>query len=442
MSSSLHVFIVMFSCFVHVSISIASVLSIVIALLHYKSFPSIRIKQDFTDNQEHDNPYNQPTPMDEHKAQTLYRARAVFAGLMLGNEAKAQDKKRMYYVMEMSLPDGNTKWLIERSYRDFRALRQTLMATTLYFQHLSFPPRSPLGHWTINHTKRTQGLLAFVTYILQHDALSCHPAVVAFFSMPNQSSPSLALPMHVPHHHENDTSYDITMWTDEQSRAIVQLQQLLPPDELYTCPIILHRYLQTFSWDVSSAQILIESIISWRQTSLPHVFDTSILKQELESGKIYVADFLDKEQSALTIVKLYKENTWSTKHYLYNIMYTIEYGLRNVSPVHRMSVVIDFTNYSLKYCPDMNIFQKMVQMVEKYYIHHLGRIYVVDLPWIYAKMLYMIKPLLNPTTRSKLVLLRTSELNDLDDSICSTDLLRHVGPNPTFEFNVYKYLKC
>ena len=68
-----------------------------------------------------------------------------------------------------------------------------------------------------------------------------------------------------------------------------------------------------------------------------------------------------------------------------------------------MLVVIDFTNYSLQYCPDMTAFQDFVHMVEKYYIEHLGAIYLVDLPWIYAKMLHMIKPLLNATTRKSIL---------------------------------------
>ena len=61
----------------------------------------------------------------------------------------------------------------------------------------------------------------------------------------------------------------------------------------------------------------------WRADNVPPSFNMDVLASELATGKLYVADFLAADNSALAIVKLYKENTWSAEHYVSNIKYTI-----------------------------------------------------------------------------------------------------------------------
>ncbi|OQR98693.1 hypothetical protein ACHHYP_08233 [Achlya hypogyna] len=433
--ATFHIVVVVFSCCIHVSITVAITVSIAAAALRLASLhrqarvvaiaDALGTKVDDAAT---------PEAATAKPTRTLHRARVVFTGVALGSDSKAQDKSRMYFSLEIAPTDG-APWTIHRSYSDFRALRNTLMATSLYFQHHSFPPRSPFGNWLVNYAKRTQGLVAFVTYVVQHDVLSRLPAVVAFFAMPELEPTPVDLDM--PHAHERH--WDTL--SAEQRAMMATLQQRLSADDLYRCPIVLLRHLQAAAWSLPTAQARLETVLGWRATSLPRSFDMDVLAHELSTGKLYVADFLTHDDRALAIVKLYKENTWSAEHYVTNIMYTIEHGLRRVSPVHAMSVVIDFTNYSLQYCPDMAAFQDFVTMVEKYYMEHLGTIYLVDLPWVYANMLCVIKPLLNATTRSKLTLVKSSNLRAIADAIDPTELLRHVGPRPSFELDVASYLR-
>ncbi|EQC36022.1 hypothetical protein SDRG_06760 [Saprolegnia diclina VS20] len=442
LASTVHVVIVVFSCSIHVSVPIAVLVTAVAAalrILWLHQQHALKVVNESEGDDETSAPLALKTdgPSAEAKPpRALHGARVAFTGIALGADAMAQDKKRMYYTLEVAPFDGGAPWTLHRSYRDFRALRSTLLATSLYFQHLSFPPRSPLGHAFVNHTKRSQGLLAFVTYIVQHEVLSQLPSVIAFFAVPEVAP----LALYVPHPHERDGG-DQDRLPNEQRAMVAQLQQQLDHDELFSCPIMLARHLQATSWSLPEAQARVQSIVAWRAANVPPSFDMDVLATELATGKLYVADFLAADNSALAIVKLYKENTWSAEHYVSNIKYTIEHGLRRVSPAHKMLVVIDFTNYSLTYCPDMSAFQDFVHMVEKYYIEHLGAIYLVDLPWLYAKMLHMIKPLLNATTRSKLTMVKSSNLKSLAAVLSTTDLLRHVGPAPTFELDVATYLK-
>ncbi|RHY00771.1 hypothetical protein DYB30_001607, partial [Aphanomyces astaci] len=75
-------------------------------------------------------------------------------------------------------------------------------------------------------------------------------------------------------------------------------------------------------------------------------------------------------------------------------------ALLHASPVHRVTVVIDFSQWQFKHGPEQGIFLTFVKMMEAQYLLHVDRVVLFDLPWYMTQGYNMMKLFFNPITRT------------------------------------------
>ncbi|ETW09555.1 hypothetical protein H310_00106 [Aphanomyces invadans] len=374
--------------------------------------------------------------------------------------------KRLFYSLSI-VPTAGLPWTIERSYKEFRALYHALYVADTHNcrrnvslltnqsnndhgRHLPTPPPFPKRaafRAFVNQAKRTEGLAAFLQFLVQDDQLATNPLVVEFLGAhsplkrvqkPEPALPSV--PWISPLHTEAEDEA-LTALTPEERSIVddVHADAIALHDALLARRIVLLRYISNQAWEVEAAKARVHRAVEWRQASLPS-FDRAVLRNELHTGKMYLADFWDSNLNAIVIVRLHLENSFPQANYLVNAMYTMERALLHCSPVHRVTIVIDFSQWQFKHGPEQGIFFKFVKMMEAQYLLHVDRVVLFDLPWYMTQGFNVMKPFFDPVTRSKFVMAKSTDLAPIETVVDTARLLQHVGVGATFPFDVDTYL--
>ncbi|RHZ07503.1 hypothetical protein DYB26_006137 [Aphanomyces astaci] len=311
--------------------------------------------------------------------------------------------KRMFYSLSIS-PAQGLPWTIERSYKEFRTLYHALFRdrsiisrrSSLSFSSRgsmdqssgnppSFPKRMAVRCF-VNQAKRTQGLATFLQFLVHDDQLSQDPRVVDFLGVHSPlkrvQQPEPALPK--------------VAWTSPRHIAAEEAAMALLTDDERSKIEPLHADVAKLNDALVSRRLV---LLRWRKTALP-TFDRTLLQNELQTGKMYVADFCDFNLNAVIVVRLHLENSFPQANYMLNAMYTMERALLHASPVHRVTVVIDFSQWQFKHGPEQGIFLTFVKMMEAQYLLHVDRVVLFDLPWYMTQGYNMMKLFFNPITRT------------------------------------------
>ncbi|KAF0685771.1 Aste57867_22379 [Aphanomyces stellatus] len=389
-------------------------------------------------------------------AVVLFGGNAKIAGTTKGH---GDDPKRLYYTVHVEPAHGRA-WTIDRSYNEFRALYVTLCMTGRLLKTSDGPaqsskapqpkfPKRVVARILVNQTKRTQGLAAFLQYLVNDMHLAKDKLVAEFLGVNSparrvqEDAPVLPPVPFVGPRHELAEKERLAALSMEERAKVDELQAHVvasaAADVLCARPLVLVRYISNHAWEIASTKAHVDKAIEWRQQTLPK-FDRAVLQNELQTGKMYVSDLLDADLNAVVIVRLHLENSFPQTNYLVNAMYTMERALLHASPVHHCTIVIDFSLYAFKHGPEQGIFFQFVKMMEAQYLVHVHRVILYDLPWHMTTGFNMMKPFFDPVTRSKFVLAKSSDLAPIQAMVDTTALVQHVGKEATYPFNVVAYL--
>ncbi|CAK4690416.1 unnamed protein product [Aphanomyces euteiches] len=363
-------------------------------------------------------------PMEAYREElVIHGGRAKIAGTTKGHEP---NPKRLYYTLHIEPSQGHA-WTIDRSYKEFRNMYKALLVTgrllgnddTRSKKIPKFPKRSL--KLFVNQTKRTEGLAKFLQYLVDDERLAKDAHVIDFLGahsplrkIQGDASVLPSTPT-IDARHEKAEQAKLSKLTTDERTKLEQLRADMPHDQLCSRRLLLIKYISNCEWNVATAKARVSKAIEWRQTTLP-VFDRAVLQNELQTGKIYVADFLDAKMNAVAIVRLHLENSFPQSNFLVNAMYTMERALLHTSPVHHCTIVIDFSQYAFKHGPEQGIFLKFVKMMEAQYLVHVDKVILFDMPWYMTKGYNLLKPFFDPVTCSKLILVKSTNLEPIRDS--------------------------
>ncbi|KAJ0967744.1 hypothetical protein J5N97_024661 [Dioscorea zingiberensis] len=125
------------------------------------------------------------------------------------------------------------------------------------------------------------------------------------------------------------------------------------------------RYLEARSWNVDKAHKMLEETLKWRSTYKPEEIRWLEVAIEGETGKVYRANFNDREGRTVLVLRPGKQNTSSHGNQLRHLVYLLENAILNLpEDQEQMIWLIDFSGWSLtnsivKYFLDPKTFQKV-----------------------------------------------------------------------------------
>jgi hypothetical protein len=204
---------------------------------------------------------------------------------------------------------------------------------------------------------------------------------------------------------ENGCQEIVKALTEEELRAM--------PDE--NMPM---RHFRADKGDLQKAIKRIKYAIKWRQdfgvenilraASNPITDEEkdihSILLNECSPGKLYVRNH-DNEKRAIMYMYPVKENTNHPVNNIIHLVYQIERAIActEKNGLEKMVIIMDFNNWKMKHSAPMETTKKTIHILQECYVERMARVYFTNAPLIFRTFWNMVRPFLDPVTKSKIV---------------------------------------
>mmetsp|Transcript_8629 Transcript_8629/g.23679 ORF Transcript_8629/g.23679 Transcript_8629/m.23679 type:complete len:317 (-) Transcript_8629:45-995(-) len=217
---------------------------------------------------------------------------------------------------------------------------------------------------------------------------------------------------------------------------------LMPLDDL-----TLIRYARARNCDAEKARAMLEDTLHWRKHFGADEVHTkrAELRHEGETGKTFVADFLDREGRPVIIMRPANENTRSHGPAIQHLVYTLERAIslmREDGP-QKLVLLIDYKGYSLRNAPAMKTSRETLHILQSHYPERLGKAMCVDAPWLFSSVYNALQPFIDPETKKKIAFVSTTTpkgVQALHDLVDPDDLEPAFGgrrTRPIFDADAY-----
>lgn len=229
---------------------------------------------------------------------------------------------------------------------------------------------------------------------------------------------------HVPHSGWRSTtipSREPRMFDQaKEEEGYQKIIEQLTPEELKAMPDdnMPMRHFRADKGSVEKAIKRIQYAIKWRQdfgvdkilraatnpTSDEERNIRSILMHESSPGKMYVRNH-DKTKRAILYMYPVRENTNHPVHNIMYLVYSIERAIActEKNGLEKIVIIMDFKDWKMKHAAPMSTTKQTIHILQECYVERLERAYITNAPLIFRTFWNMVKPFLDPVTKSKIV---------------------------------------
>ncbi|UZJ53653.1 hypothetical protein CBS101457_002973 [Exobasidium rhododendri] len=196
------------------------------------------------------------------------------------------------------------------------------------------------------------------------------------------------------------------------------------------------RFLRARKWDVERATAMLASTLKWRlDTGVDHMSENGDLSNDKEipkyitqqsTGKVYALGCNINEQP-VCYVHFKKHLIWgqpSSTMKKFIICQMESWRLLFVPPNDKMVILFDCTGFGPSNMDLPNLLY-VLQCLQSYFPECLSVLYLHNAPWFLKQAWQLVKGLLDPVVRSKVVF--TNGVDDLTETIPEDRLLEFVG---------------
>lgn len=170
----------------------------------------------------------------------------------------------------------------------------------------------------------------------------------------------------------------------------------------YCTDACLRRYLEARNWNVDKSKKMLEETLKWRLTYKPEEIRWHEVAIEGETGKVYRANFHDREGRIVLVLRPAKQNTSSHDNQLRHLVYLIENAILNLPEgQEQMLWLIDFTGWSLSNAVPMKTARETANILQNHYPERLAASFLYNPPRIFEAFWKIVKYFLDPKTFQK-----------------------------------------
>ncbi|ONK76128.1 uncharacterized protein A4U43_C03F24230 [Asparagus officinalis] len=164
----------------------------------------------------------------------------------------------------------------------------------------------------------------------------------------------------------------------------------------------LRRYLEARNWNVDKARKMLEETLKWRSTYKPEEIRWHEVASEGETGKVYRANFQDREGRTVLVLRPGKQNTSSHDNQLRHLVYLIENAILNLSEGQEQMVwLIDFSGWSLSMSVPIKTARESINILQSHYPERLSAAFLYNPPRIFETFWKIVKYFLDAKTFHK-----------------------------------------
>ncbi|XP_010263672.1 PREDICTED: random slug protein 5-like [Nelumbo nucifera] len=202
---------------------------------------------------------------------------------------------------------------------------------------------------------------------------------------------------HSHNHQENDSSQDAKV--NELRTAIGPISGR---SLQYCTDACLRRYLEARNWNVDKSKKMLEETLKWRSNYKPEEIRWHEVANEGETGKVYRANFHDRQGRTVLILRPGMQNTSSQDSQIRHLVYLIENAILNLPEgQEQMSWLIDFTGWSLNTNVPIKTARDSANILQNHYPERLAVAFLYNPPRIFEAFWKVVKYFLDPKTFQK-----------------------------------------
>ncbi|GAB4852060.1 hypothetical protein Ancab_016253 [Ancistrocladus abbreviatus] len=164
----------------------------------------------------------------------------------------------------------------------------------------------------------------------------------------------------------------------------------------------IRRYLEARNWNVDKSKKMLEDTLKWRSTYKPEEIRWDEVAVEGETGKVYRANFHDRQGRTVLILRPGKQNTASLDNQIRHLVYLIENAILNLPEgQEQMSWLIDFTGWSITNNVPIKSARETVNILQNHYPERLAVAFLYSPPRIFEAFWKVVKYFLDSKTFNK-----------------------------------------
>ncbi|XP_074570837.1 uncharacterized protein LOC141827481 [Curcuma longa] len=193
---------------------------------------------------------------------------------------------------------------------------------------------------------------------------------------------------------------------ENQEEKIEELRAVIGPLDgrslKYCSDACLRRYLAARNWDVDKSKKMLEETLEWRSSYKPEEIRWREVAQEGETGKVYRADFHDREGRTVIVMRPAKQNTSSHENQLRHLVYLLENAVINLpEKQEQMMWLIDFTGWSLSNSVPIKTARETAHILQNHYPERLAFAFMYNPPRVFEAFWKVVKYFMDPKTSQK-----------------------------------------
>ncbi|KAI4348527.1 hypothetical protein L6164_009240 [Bauhinia variegata] len=216
----------------------------------------------------------------------------------------------------------------------------------------------------------------------------------------------------------------------EQQAKIVEVRKLIGPiadkfPALFSDASIL-RFLKARNWNTKKTVKMMKATLKWRLDFKPEKIRWEDVAREAEAGKLYRANYLDKQGRTVLVMRPAASNSNSGTGQIKYLVYCMENAILNLnSNQEQMVWLVDFTGWNSS-CVSLKVSRETANILQNHYPERLGLAILYNPPKVFESFWTMVKPFLEPKTfrkarfvypdnpKSRMIMDELFDLNDLE----------------------------
>lgn len=170
----------------------------------------------------------------------------------------------------------------------------------------------------------------------------------------------------------------------------------------YCTDACLRRYLEARNWNVEKSKKMLEDSLKWRKTYRPEEIRWHEVAIEGETGKVYRANFFDRDGRPVLVLRPGRQNTTSHDNQLRHLVYLLENAVLNLPEDQEQMVwLIDFTGWSMTKAVPIKTAKETANILQSHYPERLHLAFLFNPPRIFETFWKIVKYFLDPKTFQK-----------------------------------------
>ncbi|CAL5193217.1 unnamed protein product [Lathyrus oleraceus] len=163
------------------------------------------------------------------------------------------------------------------------------------------------------------------------------------------------------------------------------------------------RFLKARNYNTMKAAKMLRGTLKWRLEFKPEKIQWDDVAKEALKGRLYKADYLDKQGRVVFVIKAGLQNPSLAMVQIKYLVYCLENAISNPpSTQEQMVWLIDFQGWSTS-CISVKVTRDTAQVLQNHYPERLGLAVLYNPPKLFESFWTMVKPFLEPKTYKKVI---------------------------------------